>query len=152
MDAESLYMYISIVISTIIPPPWTALAKDSSLPSSGFFCLVQCLHPVYSHLLPSWTSRLARPDVHFWWLWLVFFFPLSNPPVFCPILRQGAVLRWVKKGNQLRESTLMGVNVTSPKYIIFMLMVIFYGPHLHAVILKQGPGTPGSCRRVPGIL
>lgn len=46
----------------------------------------------------------------------------------------------------------MGVNVTSPKYIIFMLIVIFYGQHLHAVILKQGMGTPWvmlKCARNP---
>lgn len=42
---------------------------------------------------------------------------------------------------------LVGVNVTSPKYIVFMLIVTFYGQYLSAAGLKQGPGAPWVMHR-----
>lgn len=131
--------------SSVISLLWTALAKDPSRPSSGFFLLGHCLHPVSSHLLPPWTSRLTRPDRPSRQLWMVFLFSSSNLLVFCPVLSQGAVPCWVKKENQIRESKSLGVNVASPNYRIFALAAIFHG-HLHAVLLQQGTGNPWSCR------
>lgn len=136
---------MSLHVSTVISLPRTALAKGPSHLSSGFFLPVHCLHPVSSHVLPSWTSQLTWPDRPSRQLWMVFLFSSSNLLVFCPVLSQGAVPCWVKKENQIRESESLGVNVTSSNYRIFALVAIFHR-HLPAVLLQQGTGNPWSCR------
>lgn len=138
MNGKSLHL--STVLSAIIPLPWIVLAKDffiQALVSSSLSNVSILSTPICYHLGPAgWPTRPSLLGGSEWF----FFFPSSNPLIFCPVLSQGAVLCWVKKGNQIRDSILKGVNVTSPNYNIFMLAVIFYGQHLHTVILKQGTG------------